>query len=118
MKKKLTKFEVVWYILMGALLVWGLTYITLGVICRFISVESGLYKANLGVAKAFGLGGFFWWGIIIMFIAVLLAIIVLLVYASKADNKFEKENRRAARLARNKKDDASEVVDVEAKPAE
>ena len=33
-KMKITVFELVWYILMGLLAAWGLTFITLGVIVR------------------------------------------------------------------------------------
>lgn len=96
--RKVSIFEIVWYSITGALGLWGLTFITLGVIARNLRSSAGLFKADAAWNKATNLG-FFGWGVIIFVSAVLLAVIVLLVNAKKADREVEKEQRRAARLA-------------------
>ena len=100
-KKKITKsfiFELVWYILTGGLALWGLTFITLGVIVRNTKSDTDLAKANaswLSTMKT----DYFTSGIILLVTGVILAVIVLLIFAKTADREVEKQQRRAARLA-------------------
>lgn len=95
-KNKKSVFEIVWYSLTGAVGLWGLTFIVLGIVCSFIPLDSVLAEANAAHESTFGLG-FLYWGLIILAIAALLAIIVLLTYAKKVDRDFEKTQRRSAR---------------------
>lgn len=106
MEKKATKkigtFELVWYIICGAVALWGLTYIVLGSIANLADLpqhDNKLLLASDKLAKTFGLG-FLGWGVIIFAIGMVLAIIVMLVIASKVDRTSEKAARRAARLAK------------------
>ena len=110
--RKLTTFEIIWYCLNSLLGLWGLTYIVLGIIVRNQGSNGVFYNANNVIDKNFGLGGFFNWGLILVAIAVVLSVIVLLANAKKADTEFEKNQRRAARLA------AVEASKVEVKEAE
>ena len=113
MKKKLplSIFEIVAYSVLGLLGIWGLVYVCLGVSCEFISYKSALSETN----KSFGTLGFLYQGLIIMAVAVVAATVVLLIHAKSSDRDFEKAQRRAARLAKDKAPEA-EVVDAEAKP--
>lgn len=95
-KNKKSVFEIVWYSLTGAVGLWGLTFIVLGIVCSFIPLHSALAEANVEHANTFGLG-FLYWGLIILAIASVAAIIVLLAYAKKVDRDFEKTQRRTAR---------------------
>lgn len=97
-KMKITVFELVWYILMGLLAAWGLTFITLGVIVRNIKQTSDLATANQGW-KAAMKTDYFTAGIIILVVAVISAVVVLSIFAKTADREVEKQQRRAARLA-------------------
>ena len=97
-ENKLSIFEIIWYTLTGGLGLWGLTFITLGVICRFLKADAALSKTNAGYKAAMKLG-YFDSGLILLGSAVVLAVIVLLVNAKKADREVEKQQRRAARLA-------------------
>jgi len=122
MKRKVHPFEVVWYSITGAVGLWGLVYIVLGVICRFLKSDNALAKANVYIGKTFGLGGYFWWGIIILAIALFAFLIVALIFASKADGVADKASKHAARLARLKEIDeqekANEAPVVEAEVSE
>ena len=112
MKKKLpiSIFELVAYIVLGLLGIWGLVYVGLGVACEFVSpVKSNLYKTN----ESFGALSFLVQGFIILGVAVVAAVVVLLIHAKVSDRDYEKAQRRAARLAKD-----TPVVDVEATPSE
>lgn len=109
--RKVSIFEIVWYSLTGAIAVWGLTFLTLGVIVRHLRSTDALYKANASYEAAMKIG-FFNSGLILLPAGVLLAIVVLLVFAKTADREVEKQQRRAARIA------AASSASVDAKPAE
>lgn len=95
---KISIFEIVWYSLTGAVALWGLTFIILGVVSRNLPSSAGLYKGDAAYKAAMNLG-FFDSGLIIFSSAVVLAIIVLLITAKKSDREVEKQQRRAARVA-------------------
>ena len=97
-KLKVSVFEIIWYILTGALAVWGLTFITLGVIVRNTKSDTNLAKGNASWLSAMKTN-FFTSGVIILVTGVILAVIVLLIFAKTADREVEKQQRRAARLA-------------------
>ena len=102
--KELTTFEKVCYPVCGALILWGLTYTVLGLIAdnlQLPNAENYLKQASNEIAKLFGLG-FFGWGLIIFSIGVVIATVVLLFYARNTDRDYERVQRRAARLARNR----------------
>ena len=93
--------ELVWYILCGAVGLWGLTYIVLGLVAQNLPITSEdnqFIAANNGFAKTFGLD-WLGWGLIILAIAAVGAVIVLLSLAGKSDREYEKNTRRAQRLA-------------------
>ncbi|MBO4286492.1 MAG: hypothetical protein J5880_04080 [Bacilli bacterium] len=103
-QKEFTLFEKICYPVCGALMLWGLTYTVLGLIGDNLQVASSdnyLKQASDEIAKLFGLG-FFGWGLIIFSIGAVIATVVLLVYARNTDRDYEKAQRRAARLARNR----------------
>mgnify|MGYP003332742416 CR=1 FL=1 len=110
-KGKLSKFEIVWYLINGALFLWGFTYTILGLVADNLALplkDSQLLQASNVIKNLFGLS-FFGWGLILMAIAVTCAVVVLIIYAKNVDRDYEKTQRRAARLARNK---TEEVVDA------
>ena len=120
-RKNLNVFEIVWYCLMALLAIWGITYIVLGLVAQNLPTtasDDGLVKINSEFAKTFGLD-FFGWGLIILVIAAVSAIVVLLFFAKKVDVKYEKETRRAIRLAQLEKEvdkeEGVETVDLTAK---
>ena len=109
-KLKISIFELVWYILTGGLAVWGLTFITLGIIERNLKPGSDLASADAAWKQAMKTD-YFTAGIILLVVGVVLAVIVLLIFAKTADREVEKQQRRAARLAA-----ASSVESAPAEP--
>ena len=120
-RKNLNVFEIVWYCLMALLAIWGITYIVLGLVAQNLPTtasDDGLVRINSEFAQIFGLD-FFGWGLIILVIAAVSAIVVLLFFAKKVDVKYEKETRRAIRLAQLEKEvdkeEGVETIDLTAK---
>ena len=102
-KKKLPLHpaELVWYVICGLLGVWGLAYVVMGIIAENLPIttdESAFALANQEFARLFGLD-WLGWGLIILAIAAVGASIVLLALAGKSDREYEKNTRRAQRLA-------------------
>ena len=123
-KKKfpLHPFELVWYVLCGLVGIWGLTYIVLGLVAENLPVQSkdkGLVKVNMDFAKTFKLD-FFGWGLIILAIAAVAAVVVLLLFSNKVDRDYEKNVRRAQRMAQMEAEEArlekEEAIDAEVEP--
>lgn len=118
MKKKLplTLFEIIAYSVLGLLGIWGLVYIALGVSCEFVRYDSDLAVANSSLKSSTAGMGFLAQGFLIAGIALVVAVVILLIHAKNSDRDYEKQQRRAARLAKGN----SQVIDVEAeeKPAE
>ena len=125
-KKKLPlhPFEFIWYPLTGLVGIWGITYIVLGLVARYLPITSedkGLVKANGDFAKIFKLD-FFGWGLIILAIAAVAAVLVLILFSNKVDRDYEKNARRAQRLAQleaeEEKEEAKEagIIDAEVEP--
>ena len=99
--RKLKPVELVIYIISGLFILWGLTYIVLGLVAQNLPITSEdnqFIAANNGFAKTFGLD-WLGWGLIILAIAAVGAVIVLLSLAGKSDREYEKNTRRAQRLA-------------------
>ena len=109
--RKVSIFEIVWYTLCGLIAVWGLTFLTLGVIVRHLRSTDALYKADASYLAAMKIG-FFNSGLILLPAGVVAAVVVLLIFAKTADREVEKQQRRAARIA------AASSASVEAKPKE
>jgi len=115
--KELTLFEKICYPVCGALILWGLTYTVLGLIGDNLQINSSqnyLKQASDAIANIFGLG-FFGWGLIIFSIGAVIAITVLLIFARNTDRDYERAQRRAARLARNRNvgEQQPQVIDAE-----
>lgn len=118
-KLKISKFELVAYIITGAFALWGFVYMILGLLANNLPIHSDqnyLKQASDAIKQTFGLD-FLGWGIIILAISILAMVIVMLACAGKKDKTFEKEQRRAARLMRNKPQ-VSEPQVVEGEVAE
>ena len=119
-KFPLHPFELVWYVLTGLVGAWGLTYIVLGLVAQNLPITSedkGLVKVNGDFTKTFKLD-FFGWGLIILAIAAVAAVLVLLLFSNKVDRDYEKNVRRAQRLAQLEEEEAKEdaKLEEEAKP--
>ena len=106
-KLKISTFELVWYIICGLLVLWGLTYICIGAINHFASL-SALDEFCHGFKRMFKLSIHIW-GALIIAIGAVAAVIVLLIFAKTFDRAVDREQRRSARLAALKKED--KVVD-------
>ena len=113
-KLKISIFELVWYILMGLIAAWGITFITLGIIARNLEPYSDLALADNGWKEVMKTS-YFVSGIIILVVAVIAAVIVLCIFAKSADREVEQQQRRAARLAAAS---AAESAPEEEKPTE
>ena len=112
-KKKLpvSIFELVWYPICALVILWGLTYVVLGLVTKYNDIRS-LDEFEEGFTKLFGLGVYFW-GLIIIAIGVVAGVAVMLIFAKTFDHASEKEQRRNARLNALKKE---EKVVAEQKP--
>ena len=121
-KKKLpvSIFELVWYPICALVILWGLTYVVLGLVTKYNNIRS-LDEFEEGFTKLFGLGVYFW-GLIIIAIGVVAGVAVMLIFAKTFDHASEKEQRRNARLNALKKEEKvvaeQQPEVVEAKPAE
>ena len=104
-KKKLpvSIFELVWYPICALVILWGLTYVVLGLVTKYNDINA-LKEFNAGFTKMFGLGLYFW-GLIIIAIGVVAGVAVMLIFAKTFDHATEREQRRNARLNALKKDD-------------
>ena len=111
-KKKfpLHPFELVWYILCGLVGIWGLTYIVLGIVEQNLPIsteDAKLTEANAVIVEKFKLG-FLAWGLIILAIAAVAIVVVLLIFSAKVDRDYEKNVRRAQRLAQLEEEELKE----------
>ena len=118
--RKVSIFELVWYILCGAVILWGCTYVVLSLVNKYNDLK-GLNDFASKFEKTFGLSLYFW-GLIIIAIAVVAAVIVMIIYAKTFDKAADREQRRSARLSGLKKEEkvvAEQKPEVvEEKPAE
>ena len=113
-KSNVSIFEIIWYSLTGAVAIWGIVYIVLGLVAQYYpstSDNNPLYKVSTEFKGTFGLS-FFYWGLIIFGIGILSAVVVLCLTAKKTDREAEKAQRRAARLASTEVN-KPEVIDAE-----
>lgn len=114
-KLKISIFELVAYIVIGLFSLWGVVYIFLGMSCSFISTSSAVYLADGKLRSTTNNMGFLSQGILILSIGIIVGVIILLIFAKKADRDFEKNQRRAARIAARKEE--MNVVDVDSEAA-
>ena len=112
-KKKLpvSIVELVWYPLCALVILWGITYVVLGLVNKYNDFSS-LQSFASSFKTAFKLDLYFW-GLIIIAIGVIAAVIVMLVFAKTFDKAADREQRRSARLSALKKE---EKVVAEVKP--
>ena len=117
-KKKLpvSIFELVWYPICALVIIWGLTYVILGLVTKYNNINA-LTEFNANFTKQFGLGLYFW-GLLIIVIGVVAGVAVMLIFAKTFDRATEREQRRSARLNALKKDDDKVVTEQPAEPAE
>lgn len=108
-KKKLpvSLFELVWYPICAAVVIWGLTYVVLGLVNQFNDFTS-LNDFCKDFLKNFKLD-IYYWGLIIIAIGVVAGVVVCLFFAKTYDRAADREQRRSARLNALKKEE--KVVD-------
>lgn len=102
-KSKISIFEKIWYVLCALVVLWGLTYIVLGIISKFADIAP-LDDFCKGFKRMFKLDIQFW-GAIIIAIAAVAAVIVMLIFAKTFDRASDREERRSARLSALKKEE-------------
>ena len=117
-KKKLpvSIFELVWYPICALVIIWGLTYVVLGLVTKYNNINA-LTEFNANFTNQFGLGLYFC-GLLIIVIGVVAGVAVMLIFAKTFDRATEREQRRSARLNALKKDDDKVVAEQPAEPAE
>ncbi len=117
-KKKLpvSIFELVWYPICALVILWGLTYVILGLVTKYNNINA-LTEFNTNFTKQFGLNLYFW-GLIIVVIGVVAGVAVMLIFAKTFDRATEREQRRSARLNALKKDDEKVVAEQPAEVVE
>ena len=109
-------FELVWYPICALVILWGLTYVILGLVTKYNNI-SALTEFNTNFTKQFGLSLYFW-GLIIVVIGVVAGVAVMLIFAKTFDRATEREQRRSARLNALKKDDEKVVAEQPAEVVE
>ena len=110
-KKKLpvSLFELIWYPICIAVILWGLTYVVLGLVNQFNDFSS-LNSFCKDFKNTFKLDLYFW-GLIIIAIGVVAGVVVCLFFAKTFDKAADREQRRSARLNALKKEE--KVVDTQ-----
>ncbi len=109
-------FELVWYPICALVIIWGLTYVVLGLVTKYNNINA-LTEFNANFTKQFGLNLYFW-GLIIIAIGAVAGVAVMLIFAKTFDRASEKEQRRSARLNALKKDDEKVVAEQPAEVVE
>ena len=109
-------FELVWYPICALVILWGLTYVILGLVTKYNNI-SALTEFNTNFTKQFGLSLYFW-GLIIVVIGVVAGVAVMLIFTKTFDRATEREQRRSARLNALKKDDEKVVAEQPAEVVE
>ena len=110
-KKKLpiSIFEMIWYPICIAVILWGLTYVVLGLVNHYNDFTSlGAFCRDF--KTHFKLDIYFW-GLIIIAIGVVAGVVVCLFFAKTFDKAADREQRRSARLNALKKEE--KVVDTQ-----
>ena len=102
--RKVSIFEVIWYIICGLVILWGITYVALSLIDKYNDLAE-LHKFAVNFKSTFKLSLYFW-GLIIIAIGAVAACAVMIIFAKTFDRAADREQRRSARLsALNKKED-------------
>ncbi len=102
--KKVSIFEVIWYLICGLVILWGITYVALSLIDKYNDLAD-LHKFATKFESAFKLSLYFW-GLIIIAIGAVAAVVVMIIFAKTFDRAADREQRRSARLSGlNKKED-------------
>ena len=102
-------FELVWYPICALVILWGLTYVVLGLVAKYNNINA-LTEFNTNFTKQFGLGLYFW-GLLIIAIGVVAGVVVMLIFAKTFDRATEREQRRSARLNALKKEEEKVVAE-------
>lgn len=109
-------FELVWYPICALVIIWGLTYVVLGLVTKYNNINA-LTEFNTNFTKQFGLSLYFW-GLLIVVIGVVAGVAVMLIFAKTFDRATEREQRRSARLNALKKEDDKVVAEQPAEVVE
>ena len=108
-KKKLpvSLFELIWYPICAAVIIWGIVYVVLGLVNQYNDLSA--LKDFCGDFKSTFKLELYFWGLIIIAIGVVAAVAVMLFFAKSFDRVADREQRRSARLSALKKEE--KVVD-------
>ena len=102
--RKVSIFEVIWYLICALVILWGITYVALSLIDKYNDLAE-LHKFVVKFKSTFKLSLYFW-GLIIIAIGAVAACAVMIIFAKTFDRAADREQRRSARLsALNKKED-------------
>ena len=102
--RKVSIFEVIWYLICALVILWGITYVALSLIDKYNDLAE-LHKFVVKFKSTFKLSLYFW-GLIIIAIGAVAACAVMVIFAKTFDRAADREQRRSARLsALNKKED-------------
>ena len=102
--RKVSIFEVIWYLVCALVILWGITYVALSLIDKYNDLAE-LHKFAVNFKSTFKLSLYFW-GLIIIAIGAVAACAVMIIFAKTFDRAADREQRRSARLsALNKKED-------------
>ena len=117
--RKVSIFEIVWYLICALVILWGITYVALALINKYNDLKD-LDKFATKFKSLFGLELYFW-GLIIIGIGAVAAVVVMIIFAKTFDRAADREQRRSARLsALSKKEDkvvAEQKPEVVEEPA-
>ena len=102
-------FELVWYPICALIILWGLTYVVLGLVTKYNNINA-LTEFDTNFTKQFGLSLYFW-GLLIIAIGVVAGVVVMLIFAKTFDRATEREQRRSARLNALKKEEEKVVAE-------
>lgn len=106
---KISIIELSCYVVFGGLALWGLVYTVLGLFAAYLPIpdtSNPIKQADNTIRQLFGLG-FFGWGLILFGVFMCAIVVTLMIFAKGTDRDYEKNQRRAARLQRNKVVDAT-----------
>lgn len=98
-KSKVAIFELASYIVSAVLGLWGVAEMVMGAVALSLPLNNQFRAANDTFKSLFGLD-MLYWGIILLVIGATIAVLTLIFYARTSDRDFEKNQRRAARLAK------------------
>ena len=100
-KKKLTKKEIVWYVIAGVIATVAIVFLVFGIIGDHypgVYADNWVAESENAWLKNWSNLGYRWWGVILLVFSASLASLVLGLSAKEGDRDAERALRRAQRL--------------------